>query len=124
MREIKFRAYYQKITDDTWIIEGEYTLKDLTDRGIKFDQVRIDWVEYTGLKDNSGVEIYEGDILRPIIINGIIADGEVIFKDGCFEVQQITNNGLPLYDCLGTRTNFEIIGNIYEDSELVDKESM
>jgi len=119
MREIKFRAYYQKITDDTWIIEGEYTLKDLTDRGIKFDQVRIDWVEYTGLKDNSGVEIYEGDILRPIIINGIIADGEVIFKDGCFEVQQITNNGLPLYDCLGTRTNFEIIGNIYEQKHLL-----
>ena len=63
MRDRKFRSYYQKITDDKWVIEGEYTFKELTDLGIQFDQVRIKWAEWTGLSVN-GVDIYEGDIIK------------------------------------------------------------
>ena len=122
MREIKFRAWQKNGTKmiDLQKITPLILNKDQYGVFLPFHK-DIHLMQYTGLKDKNGVEIYEGDILRPIIINGIIADGEVIFKDGCFEVQQITNNGLPLYDCLGTRTNFEIIGNIYENPELVEK---
>ena len=111
MREIKFRAYYQKITDDTWIIEGEYTLKDLTDRGIKFDQVRIDWVEYTGLKDSKGVEIYEGDILQRL---GHDYKHEVKWYD-----QSCGFNLSWVSDSIRAGWDIEIIGNIYEHKHLL-----
>ena len=63
-RELKFRAYYQKVSDDKYVIEGEYSMADLTDRGILFDQERIKWVQYIGVSDANGNEIYEGDIVR------------------------------------------------------------
>jgi len=114
MREIKFRAYYQKVTDDSWVIEGEYTLKDLTDRGIQFDQERIKWVEWTGLKDRDGEEIYEGDILSFVPVDskkfGNPYKPFVVFWD---EKDASFSGWSP-------RDKVEIIGNVYEQPELME----
>ena len=140
MREIKFRAYYQR-SDDTWIKlpEGEYTLKELTDRHIHFDQERIEWVEYTGLEDKNGVEIYEGDILS--FGDTITADNSLGFDPNGFTFSKgdyfkvIWSNKFARFECeideednwkLGRDTwqmmvdgECEVIGNIYENSELL-----
>ncbi len=77
-------------------------------------------MQYTGLKDKSGKEIYEGDLMTHW---GNIF--EVTFHNGSFGLKQKTKKGAgygsgqqPWY--LGDYpTTTEIIGNIYENPELI-----
>ena len=61
-------------------------------------------MQFTGLKDKNGKEIYEGDIVK-----NIDRVFEVTFKDGYFS---IIHNKKGLLYC-------EVIGNKYENSELL-----
>jgi uncharacterized phage protein (TIGR01671 family) len=73
-------------------------------------------MQYTGLKDRNGKEIYEGDILS----NGSHIDWIVKYRDAAFQVEhvgQITNDSWHLER--GMAESREVIGNIYENPELL-----
>lgn len=68
-------------------------------------------MQFTGLLDRKGKEIYEGDLLK----NGIGCDpAEVIFKNGMFMAGIF---GCTLEQYAGK--NKEVIGNIYKNPELL-----
>ena len=74
--------------------------------------------QLTGLKNKNGKEIYEGDVLKGIMIGGSITNGVVLFQDGMFVVKQVGAEGyvVPLHTQLDMCL---IIGNIYENTELL-----
>ena len=131
MREIKFRAWERcekemsEWTDLITAIDLGYLLDDPEDFEI---------MQYTGLKDNSGVEIYEGDIVRYKTELKSPFDGRtklkvdsihtVVFLEGAFMTQHINGNSgfheLRYKADSSDGSNLEIIGNIYENPELLE----
>lgn len=83
----------------------------------RFEQVVL--LQYTGLKDRSGKEVYEGDIVK--FQSGHVGTVEKILESFKFRVGRIT-----YYICMHDSpfhplsNPFEIIGNIYENPELLE----
>ena len=129
-RTIKFRAWDKKLKlfDDELFLALHGKLYDHAKEEFDTPNIEIDYVEsksryelmqYTGLKDKNGTEIYEGDILRcdPDTANEDVKVVEYVASeyDGVgFKplIDQYYDNGC-LYSV------YEVIGNVYENSELL-----
>ena len=72
----------------------------------------VELLQYTGLTDTNGVEIYEGDIVRGTKDNKHQGQSEVFID--AWTIQPFSY--LSCYDT----SLFEVIGNIYEHKELLD----
>jgi hypothetical protein len=110
MREIKFRAWSKY--DNSMVSWNQIQNNDF----VAFCDPYYILMQYTGLKDNDGKEIYEGDVvtwedsLAEDYYGGpIVYPEEVVeFKGGSF---------YPV--CMMPETEFEVIGNIHENPELL-----
>ncbi|CRH17730.1 YopX family protein [Carnobacterium maltaromaticum] len=128
MREIKFRAWnieskvmldHDFITE-TIIQDGEI-VRDFSDVLNGKDTFIL--MQYTGLKDKNGVEIYEGDVLeivcnfpfRKETILDVVEFDESLFMYSCSDwaLYELNNNEGKQY--------FKIIGNIHDNPELLEE---
>ena len=123
MRELKFRAF-NKSTKEMYPCAGFLSglvvvMQDGQTLGYKDDDWEIQ--QYTGLKDNNGREIYEGDVLQytaPAFATFKSKDttesGAVVFDRAVFWCNY------PLYEVVSPDWNCTIIGNIMENPELLN----
>ncbi len=85
-----------------------------------FDTEDMILMQYTGLRDKNGKEIYEGDIVK-ITGSKEIDIGKVIYEYNGFIVDVMNMD--RFYGRVHLLEKFtEVIGNIYEDSELLGGE--
>jgi uncharacterized phage protein (TIGR01671 family) len=127
MREIKFRIWdgHTKSFFDTPATHYLPTLK-VDKNGIMTIETKdesYDLMQYTGLKDKNGKEIYEGDIIAFVgkyWTDKSAMTTEVKFENGAFmpfwEIDG-TDDGLSFLDEYENR--FEVIGNKWENHELI-----
>lgn len=114
-REIKFRAWngecmmYRGLHDRNWYTEEK---GGKVIQGVHPDDVRMPIMEFTGVEDSQGVNIYEGDYLQDERSHGDFSDdvAEVRFVDGKF---CYPNYG-ALSDLSEINEYSKVIGNIYE----------
>ena len=82
-------------------------------------------IQYTGLKDKNGREIYEGDILRVWVTKTINFVAMVDCLNGAFGIGSIPSGYgyhhkfSSFHNNVGTR--YEVIGNIYENKNLLEE---
>ena len=126
-REFKFRVWIpslnemskkwmQKYLDFTGIIDSHEGNRE----GV--------WMQYTGLKDKNGKEIYEGDILEHMRHNGNSSNFLIHYTDERLEWtahdEALHYGGTSLRSYFRIATTggnaVEIIGNIFENPELVE----
>ena len=123
MREITFRAYDTEdnrmhYSNDKEVI---FTIENLgvslyLDDGTEIVYFKL--MQYTGIKDMNGKEIYEGDIVKCINnYNNIVFTGVVDFNDCSFRIKE---DGITHYCWMDY--SIEVLGNIYENPELLEGE--
>ena len=129
MREYKFRAW-----DETE--KHMYNWENLINQNLKniftiTEQCGYILMQYTGLHDENGKEIYEGDIIEfsyDMFVGNFdtfAAKGKVVLEEGAFYVEVFENERTTkdeaylLYSI--NLDTIEVVGNIYENKELLNE---
>jgi len=145
MREIKFRVWDKQehlMFYDNWqepdmwgsntyfikvnlkgivqiYIDDDSGKSGLHEHNIQEYHDRFDLMQYTGLKDKNGVEIYEGDIIQGNIIkySPLQTMGNIVYD---VEWASYANKNLAGNTLLREINQIDVIGNIYENGDLIN----
>ena len=130
MNEIKFRAWlrYEKEMSEVLVLDNQekkvfVVRKDGASGCRMFAELEL--VQYTGLKDKNGVEIYEGDILemaeQSLLRFEVVYDaGHMAFMRNWIDKRVPATRGKGEMEYLSANTDFlEVIGNRFENPELL-----
>ena len=127
-KEIKFRGKCIYPGRDGVEIFNKFIYGDLHKRGNEWFIYCNDlWFEvdketvgqYTGLKDKNGKEIYEGDIIKYSHKAVGEIKREVRYKYGMYGIEgRHEGTQIPFANILGSER--EVVGNIYENPELLE----
>lgn len=127
-REIKFRAYSSHnhkmypVSNIEWDIDGRiWVTADDGKNGIELIDEEAHLMQYAGLHDKNGREIYEGDIVCTGTDN--IGDpdpmiGQVVMLEGSWLIEN--DKKQEAIDLFSEITSREVIGNIFEDKQLLE----
>ena len=129
-REIKFRAW-DKATKKMLRVNSltfDFRLCDLwsgesKDEGVARNWADVVFMQFTGLKDKNGKEIYEGDICEMALTTpyglikhkGVMKFNEKSAQFGCDVETELEN----IADHIEQKEAPKVIGNIYENPELL-----
>lgn len=130
MRPIKYKAYLKEhkeivTVDAIDFIEKEITVIDEFGNDYYFPFDEINLMQYTGLKDKNGREIYEGHIIKKDISKFTKLDprpevfyGEVKYYEASFWIDNAKiEHAEPLFDDIDP---IQVIGNTFQNGELLN----
>jgi uncharacterized phage protein (TIGR01671 family) len=110
MREIKFRA---------WDEHSDGNGPSGMSYGVRHDCDATAIMQFTGLLDKNGKEIYEGDVIV-WYVNDVTRKGIVEYHTAScsYDLKNFQDKWHVCVDWM--RGEFEVIGNIYQDNHLLD----
>ena len=128
MREIKFRCWdtenkqmlkVQELDFEDTFYGGRLSIRvDMYNDYFDIEDMIL--MQYTGLKDKNGKEIYEGDIVI-VFTNKKWRIGKIIYEHSGFTIDVTNNKELEYGRTSIIESLTEVIGNIYDNPELLEK---
>lgn len=122
MRDLKFRAWHHGGGDPR--VKGEMRYSKDCGLSVFFENVEsedlaVEVTQYTGLRDKNGVEICGGDIISDHVGIGVVEYPE---NKAAFRVSYGNGRAKWFIDYIlsGEKESIEVIGNIYENPELLN----
>ena len=130
MRDIKFRCWdtenkqmlkVQELDFEDTFYGGRLSIRaDMYNDYFDIEDMIL--MQYTGLKDKNGKEIYEGDIIK-IYAEGLGGEaiGKIVYDE--YDLAFVLRNEVEeLSECLWyAEQQIEVIGNIYDNPELLEE---